>query len=54
MKILARCENCKKRKLVIGHKSVKLPIGLFAKSQKQICKKCQKMVEEAINKNGTN
>ncbi len=54
MKILSKCENCKQRTFIIRHRVVKLPIRLLAKSQKLICKKCQKMVEEAINKNGTN
>lgn len=48
-KLFGYCENCKKRKLVVKKRTVRLPIGLTAKSQKLICKPCAHEAQQAVD-----
>lgn len=44
----AKCESCKRRRLVVKRRPVILPTGHVAMSQKKICRKCQKTIQKAI------
>lgn len=48
MKILQRCEGCRKRRIIIRKQTVKLPTGAVAKSQKFLCTPCILAVRKAI------
>lgn len=49
MKIFSKCELCKKRRFIIKQRKITMPFGPEAKSKKLMCKKCQKLIIQAIN-----
>ena len=54
MKIIVKCEKCKKKRLwfSVGKQCIKAPVpGGSAFSHDKICKPCAKDVEKAVNKN---
>ena len=51
MKILHKCEICKKRKLIIRKRQVKIPTGITAVSQKQMCRGCYRKLLLALSSN---
>lgn len=54
MKILAKCPYCKKRKIVLTRKRMKLPVvGIEVKSEEVMCRSCLNKLKTLSNENKT-
>ena len=47
-KLYGKCSGCKKKKLFISKRTVKLPVDRTATSHNLLCYKCYKEVQNAI------
>ena len=50
MNLFKKCETCKQRRFRIAKRTITLPTGDVARSQKLICRKCQTSITKALNK----